>query len=184
MKLHIFGASGSGVTTMGEALSGILDIQYFDSDDYFWLPSDPPFSQRREAQARNRLIVNDLQKTDNWILGGSVINWGNIFPDFDLIIFLIVPPLLRIERLRNRESARYGEIIFNEPARNVKFESFIAWAADYDNNTGISNRTLQAHENWLEHVNAPVLRISGEQTVEERIRLVLAKIEALGLNRK
>ncbi|CAC9976206.1 hypothetical protein FLAPXU55_03930 [Flavobacterium panici] len=36
MKIHIFGASESGVTTAGEALSKKLDIPYFDSDTYFW----------------------------------------------------------------------------------------------------------------------------------------------------
>ncbi|UUF17010.1 MULTISPECIES: shikimate kinase [Flavobacterium] len=32
----MFFASGSGVTTTGEALSKKLDIPYLDSDAYFW----------------------------------------------------------------------------------------------------------------------------------------------------
>ncbi|WP_228410094.1 shikimate kinase [Chryseobacterium viscerum] len=35
MKIHIFGASGSGVTTLGKALSEELNLEYFDSDDFF-----------------------------------------------------------------------------------------------------------------------------------------------------
>ncbi|MEM6738348.1 MAG: shikimate kinase [Bacteroidota bacterium] len=36
MQIHIFGASGSGVTTIGKALSKELDLSYFDTDDYYW----------------------------------------------------------------------------------------------------------------------------------------------------
>ncbi|CAI8903162.1 hypothetical protein EMIT036CA2_50372 [Chryseobacterium sp. IT-36CA2] len=35
MRIHIFGASGSGVTTLGKALSEKLNIEYLDSDDFF-----------------------------------------------------------------------------------------------------------------------------------------------------
>jgi shikimate kinase len=34
MRIHIFGV-GSGVTTLGKALSQELSIEYFDSDDFF-----------------------------------------------------------------------------------------------------------------------------------------------------
>ena len=174
MKLHIFGASGSGVTTLGQTLSEELQINYFDSDDYFWVQSEPPFTNRREATERNELILQSLNKSNDWILGGSVIHWSeNLFPAFDLIVFLWIPPNIRIERLRNREFERYGNAILKDPVRAEQFNKFIEWAMDYDYNSGIANRTLQAHEDWLKKTKSPVLRISGDFTTEHGTKLVM-----------
>lgn len=43
LRLHIFGASGSGVSTLGNTLKNLWGIPYFDTDDYFWIPTEPPF---------------------------------------------------------------------------------------------------------------------------------------------
>lgn len=174
MKIHIFGASGSGVTTLGNALANKLNIPYFDSDDYFWEVSDPPFTKRRAPDQRNQLVKEDLQQQKDWILGGSIINWGpTVFPTFDLIVFLWIPSEIRIERLKNREEERYGTLIFTDPERNGLFNDFIAWAKDYDEDTGIANRTLNAHQNWLKQQTTPILTLKGDDTIDQRIEMVL-----------
>jgi len=53
MKIHLFGASASGVTTLGHALAKKINIPYFDSNEYFWLPSEIPFALKRDPQKRN-----------------------------------------------------------------------------------------------------------------------------------
>jgi adenylate kinase family enzyme len=65
MHINIFGASGSGVTTLGNALAEKLGYSYFDSDHYFWEKSDPPFTLRRDAEKRNSMINNDTAGLDN-----------------------------------------------------------------------------------------------------------------------
>ena len=55
MRVHVVGASGSGTTTLGRALAVRLGCPFFDTDDYIWLPSEPPFQhirERGERQAR------------------------------------------------------------------------------------------------------------------------------------
>ncbi|MBU6342335.1 MAG: adenylate kinase [Bacteroidetes bacterium] len=181
MKIHLLGASGSGVSTLGKALASRLQLDYFDSDAYFWAPSEPPFSQRREPSERNRLVMQDLQSSQGWVLGGSILNWGGaIFPPFDLIVFLYLPLELRMKRLEAREFARYGSVIYEDPERNRLFREFLAWARDYDENTGIANRTLQAHRAWLAEARAPVLEISGDLTVEERVLRVVEQLQEFG----
>ena len=59
-RIHILGASGSGTTTLGRALAERLQGPHFDTDDYFWLPTDPPYTQRRERTERQRLLMDDL----------------------------------------------------------------------------------------------------------------------------
>lgn len=183
MKINIFGASGSGVTTLGEGLAGVLKVPYFDSDDYFWEKTDPPFTSRRNARERNQMIRNELLMNNDWILGGSIIDWGNnVFPDFDLVVFLYLPCNIRIERLKRRELERYGDVIHSTSTRREQFERFIDWAADYDNNSGVANRTLYAHEKWLSTLNLPILRLSGDLTMQERISLTIDKLNELQLN--
>jgi adenylate kinase family enzyme len=180
MKLHIFGASGSGVTTLGNALASKLGLAYFDSDDYFWQPSDPPYIQKRGQNERNQLIMNDLNEADSWILGGSILNWGDgLFSGFDLVIFLYLPKDVRMERLKKREFERFGDIIYTDPARIKKFADFMVWASDYDDNSGIANRTLQAHRQWLATISCPVLEILGDLTTSERMYRILGHLNKL-----
>jgi len=50
------GASGSGVTSLGRALADALAIPHHDTDDYFWLPTTPPYRNMREIAERLRLM--------------------------------------------------------------------------------------------------------------------------------
>ncbi|WP_312298125.1 AAA family ATPase [Chryseobacterium sp.] len=178
MRIHIFGASGSGVTTLGKALSEQLNIEYFDSDDFFWLKTEIPFTEKQNPEIRNTTVSDILHTTDNWIFGGSMIHWGeNIFPPFDLVIFIYLPPEIRMERLRKREFERYGEEIITNPQRAGKFEEFLEWAKDYDHNTGIANRTLNAHREWLSGIDVPLLEISGDYPVSDKIKVILDRIK-------
>ncbi|RQO42586.1 adenylate kinase [Chryseobacterium sp. KBW03] len=178
MRIHIFGASGSGVTTLGKALSEKLNLEYFDSDDFFWLKTQIPFTERQHPEIRNAMVSDKLHTAENWIFGGSIIHWGNnVFPAFDLIIFLYLPPKIRMERLRNRELERYGDEIINDPERSKKFQEFMDWANDYDHNTGIANRTLKAHLEWLSSINTPLIEISGDYELHQKIDIILDTIK-------
>ena len=50
--IHVTGASGSGVTTLARALAERLSVAHLDTDDFYWLPSDPPYQQKREIASR------------------------------------------------------------------------------------------------------------------------------------
>lgn len=58
--IHILGASGSGTTTLGRALTEHLNYTHFDTDTYLWLPTDPPSIEKRERTERQQLLMNDL----------------------------------------------------------------------------------------------------------------------------
>lgn len=185
MKIHIFGASGTGVSTLGMALANVLELTYLDSDAFFWEPSDPPFTQRRAPLLRHTLIQKELQQEEDWILGGSIINWAqDVFPKFDLVVFLWIPAPIRLARLKQREIARYGEIILTNPERNKLFNEFMNWAADYDQGRGIANRTLKAHQNWLTQQDVPILNIEGDYTTSERMNLILDELQKLSIKKE
>lgn len=173
-RVHFLGASGSGTTTLAQALAARLGCPHLDTDVYYWLPSDPPFQHVREPEARVALLRADLEKPGGWALSGSLCGWGDVFiPLFDLVVFLHVPADLRMARLRAREIARYGaEAIAPGGAMHADSRGFLAWAAGYDEG-GLEIRSLRLHDEWLARLPGPVLRLEGEATVESNLECVL-----------
>ena len=47
-RIHVMGASGAGVTSLGRALADALAIPHHDTDDYFWRLTTPPYQDKRE----------------------------------------------------------------------------------------------------------------------------------------
>ena len=153
--VHVFGASGAGTTTIAKIVSGQLGYKHFDSDDYFWLSTEKPFTAERERNECLKMLDEDLSQNDRWVLSGSIANWGNIVvPHFDLVAFVYVPTEIRLERLKERERERYGE------TRHKESQEFLDWAAAYDDGTR-SGRSLPKHEEWLKNISCPTLRITN-----------------------
>lgn len=165
MRIHITGASGSGTTTLGLALAERLDVPHLDSDHFFWVPTDPPFQQRRDVQDRVALLGAEAAIDQSWVLTGSTLKWGEFLePHFTLIVFLALDPAVRMERLRLRELARFGDRISSDGDMAKTNAEFMSWAAAYDT-AGVEQRSRAAHEAWLQKQNAPVLRLDSAAPV-------------------
>jgi adenylate kinase family enzyme len=174
-RIQITGASGSGVTTLGRALAERLRVPQLDVDDVYWLPTDPPFVEKRPVAARLELLGERL-KGGNWILSGSLVGWGDpLVPLFDLVVFIYAPVEVRLARLKSREAARYGAAIEPGGAMHKTSQAFLAWAARYDE-PHFEGRSLAVHNRWLERLPMPVLRLDGLTPTAEQVDAVLARI--------
>jgi len=163
MHILITGASGSGTTALGQALATELRFAHLESDDYHYLPTQPKYRRLRDRAERFSLLKSDLDALRNVVLSGSIVGWGTEVEDmFDLIVFLYLPKEIRLQRLVGR------------PAENGQspHPEFLKWAAQYDvgRQTG---RSLARHNAWLAQRACPVLRLETDQTVAERLSLVL-----------
>ncbi|MEO0788433.1 MAG: AAA family ATPase [Bacteroidota bacterium] len=174
MKIYIFGASGSGVTTLGQTLSKQLAYPYYDADDFYWIKTDPPFEQKVPFLERQKNAIEALCQHKNWVFGGSIVSWGDIIYDqFNLAVFLYVPTQIRMNRLQQREIDRYGPKVNNEPTKS-KSTAFLEWASHYDDppESGWMGRSLFLHRQWMTKLSCPILDISGEQTVDQRLQII------------
>lgn len=171
MRVHIVGASGSGTTTLGAALGEALQVPHYDVDDYYWMPTDPPFEVKRPVPERQRRLLADLGPEGGWVLSGSLVSWGDPFvPLFDLVVFRTLPHALRMERLGRREAARYGAEVIGPGGRlHEKCVEFLDWASSYDD-PSFEGRSRHAHERWIDAMPCPVLRLDGDLSVEECVR--------------
>lgn len=176
-RIHIFGASGSGTTTLGRALSSRLGLAHFDVDDYYWLPTDPPFREKRPVEARLELLRRDLGLQPGWLLSGSLVSWGDsLIHEFDLAVFLYVPPEIRMSRLKQRELQRFGAAALSPGgAMHEAHLEFMEWAAAYDS-AGPDMRSLRRHESWLSALPCPVLRMEGQAPVEENVEKIIGAL--------
>lgn len=180
MRIYITGASCAGVTTLGQNLAGQLELRHADVDDYFWMPTDPPFTTKRPADERVPLIQQALG--DNaWVLTGSCMVWGEVLLDqVDLIVFVVTPTPIRLERLAAREKSRFGERIAPQGDMHEIHQGFREWASQYDN-PDFSGRNRAWHERWLSAQTAPVLQIDGANSAEDMAAEVIHALSRSGI---
>lgn len=174
-RLHVTGAAGSGTTTLGRALAQRLAAPHVDTDDLFWLPTDPPYRRKREVAERLRLLDELLGERPSWVLSGSLDSWGAaVVPLFDMVVWLDVPTELRLARLAARERVRYGRAtIAPGGPLHAAHRGFLAWAADYDHGLH-AGRNRHRHEAWLAELPCKVLRLDGSRPTRSLMREVLA----------
>lgn len=169
-RVHVTGASGSGTTTLGRALADHWSVPHADSDDYFWVPSAPPFVERRPEAVRLALMRAVFVPREAWVLSGSVMGWGeSIIAEGDAVVFLTLDPDERLRRLEAREVHRRAGPDFDATA----WSDFLDWAKGYDD-PAFDGRSRVAHEAWLARVDLPVLRLGSGPTVTELRDAVLS----------
>lgn len=177
-KIYIFGGSGTGSTTLGRSVSVALGLLHVDTDDHYWAPVDPPFSVKNSTQERIRSMKRALGH-GGWVLSGACNGWGSeIVDQADLIVFTTLTKPLRIQRLRSRERARFGNRIEEGGDMFQIHLDFVAWAERYDD-PDFSGRNIGMHELWLAKQSKPVLRINSECDPELAVQTVVDKLSTL-----
>jgi adenylate kinase family enzyme len=177
-RLHVLGASGAGTTTLGAALANRLGHPHVDADSLFWLPTDPPFTTKRPRDDRQALLLRLLPAAAQWVFSGSAPEWATpIEPFYDLVVFLRLDPAVRLERLRQREAARYGKRLEAGGDMAAASSEFLRWAEAYDT-AGPEQRSLVGHEAWLATLKAPVLRLDSSAPLENLVSAVLSRLDS------
>ena len=171
-RLHVTGASGSGSTTLARAVADAWSVPHADSDDYFWLPTAPPYVDQRPVPERLALMEAMFLPRDAWVLSGSVMGWGDsLVPRFDAIVFLTIDPGIRLARLRAREVSRYDGM--DRSADDLaRHHAFFEWAKGYDD-PAFDGRSRISHEEWLSTVPCPVLRLDSARPVDDLVTAVM-----------
>jgi adenylate kinase family enzyme len=169
-RIHIVGASGSGTTSLASAIATRYGHRHLDTDDFFWVPTSPPYREKRPREERLVLLRQALLESGSWVLSGSLCGWGDpLIPHFQLVVFLVVPTSVRLIRLRAREVERYGQRALM-PGGDVhkSHVEFLEWAGRYDTG-GLGIRSRALHEAWLATVPCAVMRLDGDLSIAEQL---------------
>ena len=102
--IHIYGASGSGTTTLAKYLRDQRGFFFMDSDDYYWLPVEPPYTRKRNPEERLRLMRQDIDRAEKAVISGSLTGWGDeLIPLFTLAVRLETDTDIRIRAIPTRD---------------------------------------------------------------------------------
>lgn len=172
-RIHILGGSGSGTTTLGAHLALALDDPHHDTDDFYWLPTDPPYQTKRPVPDRLTLMEQHFLPRERWVLSGSLMGWGDpLIPWFDMVVFLTLPKAERMDRLMQRERRSYGDSIQTGGAMEAAHIAFIAWAERYDDPT-FAGRSRSRQDAWCAALPCPVLQLDSRAPVSELVASVM-----------
>ena len=165
--IHLFGPSGAGTSSIGRYIAGRMNAFFMDTDDYFWAPTDPPFTTKRAVSDRLTLIQKDFDAHEYAVLAGSLVGWGDeLIPQFTLAVRVETDTAVRLERLRARERARFGDRIDPGGDMYENHKEFIEWAALYDEG-GIEMRSKARHDEWQKLLKCPLVCVDGSLPLEE-----------------
>jgi adenylate kinase family enzyme len=176
-RIHVMGASGSGTSTLARGLANAFDSQAFDTDDFYWKPTDPPFTEKRPVPDRIALMEEVFLPRRDWILSGSFTSWGApIVPRLTHVVFLHLPGAKRLARLRRRERLRADPDLTRTPEWQAANRGFLDWAMSYDD-PGFRGRSRGTHERWLEGLAIPVIRIDASAPAEAVLAEAVAALD-------
>lgn len=177
--IHIYGASGSGTSTLGKKISEELGYKFMDTDDYYWLPTNPQYTAKRSKEERIALMKKDISEADNVVISGSLVDWGDeLIPLFTLAIRLVTETEIRIERLRIREKQKFGERIMPDGDMYTNHMEFLEWARKYDTGS-VNMRSKAKHDEWQKLLLCRQIVLDGADALEENFKKVKAAINSV-----
>ena len=169
-RILVMGASGSGTSTLARALADRWSAPHADADDYFWLPTRPPYTRKRPVADRISLMEAMFMPREAWVLSGSLLDWGeSVVMQCEAIVFLTLHPEERLRRLEAREAIRRE----GQDVDLAAWERFRDWARGYDD-PDFAGRSRASHEAWLETRRMPVLRLDSALPSAQLVEAVLA----------
>jgi adenylate kinase family enzyme len=173
MKILIFGASGSGTTTLADFLSQKTSFPHLEVDSFYWKSTNPPFQEKVNKAVRQKNLLLNFKKYNDVIICGSMVSWGKIWETaFDLVVFIYLENETRMQRLKKREFDRYGDQLFTDKQIQQNSEAFLEWANKYEN-PNFSGRSLNIHEEWIKKIDCPILRLNGLDPLADKINSII-----------
>lgn len=101
-RILVYGATGSGKSTMAEILGRLTGVPMTSVDDICWNPGWVPM-----PEADQIAHFDALTRTDAWILDSGYGSWRHLaYERADLVVALDYPRLTSLARLLRRTAAR------------------------------------------------------------------------------
>ncbi|MDE6313899.1 MAG: AAA family ATPase [Lachnospiraceae bacterium] len=170
--IYIYGASGSGTTTLRKYISEKLNYTFMDTDDYFWKPINPPYKEKRNISERLELMKKDIEKSDKVIISGSLVDWGDeLIPLFTFVIRLNTATDIRVQRLKRREYEHFGSRIEIGGDMFEEHQKFLAWAAAYAHED-INMRSKAKHDKWQKLLQCKQITLDGSIDVKDNFEII------------
>lgn len=176
-KVLVFGAAGSGSSTIAKAIAHHYGHHLIEVDEALFMPTDPPFSVRRSLEEVRQIVLDSWHQAEAVVVSGSIVGWGDELKNaFDLIVFVHVDVNVRIERIKKREVKRFGSRVLEGGDMHRQHLEFLEWVRQYESG-GPEIRSLKQHQRWLKDVSAPVVEITEDHPMDQIMSLLQPYLE-------
>lgn len=167
----VCGLNGCGKTTFAGALAEELNFKHMDIEDYYFVPSEIPYSVSRNREEVEQLLLSDMQNNPRFVFSavdGNIIS--EISSKYNLVIYFYAPLDVRMERIKKRAFDKFGHRILFGGDMYEQEQNFFKF---------VSKRDTSSVEAWLETVSCPVIRLNGIQSIEDNVRVIINSLPLL-----
>lgn len=172
-RIHITGAPGAGKTTIGDMVAERLGLSHIDVDELAWEVTEPPYQKQTEPHFRREKLAELVASQESWVISGSIHYWGTeFFAHCTLIVLVVTPTKVRLQRLVSREKVKLGSRI--EPGGDLYrvHKGFIHKADLYDLGSP-TVRSLSRDKKWLNEYPGNSICVDGSMELDSVLKKVI-----------
>lgn len=160
----VCGLNGSGKTTFGMKLADRLKYDFLNDEDYYFFESEIPFSKSRSEEEAKEYIISYLRCHKNVVMIATRGDLSErINSMYDCVIYLSAPAGIRLSRIKERDSKRFGERVLPGGDMYEQQRKFHEFAL---------SRTSEKIEKWLDTLECTVIKLDGTRTVDENVEMI------------
>ncbi|MGG1574736.1 AAA family ATPase [Fictibacillus sp. NRS-1165] len=176
MKIQIIGGSGTGKSTLAKYISENESIKWIDTDHYLW--KDDFFSENHPIEKRIEMYQSDMKTNKNYVASGSIFSWcPDGFSNRDLLVFLSLDDIVRMERLRRREMERIplNQMWLDENGEYTN--DFLQWCKTYLSEEDKSMAGTYAEQSYQMAISqSPFLTLYSSRPLEELYAEIMKRL--------
>jgi shikimate kinase len=160
----VFGANGSGKSTIGRELARVLSYKYMDHEDYAFVKSDIPYTVERSREECLRLMLADINEYGSFVLCAVTGDFcDEISSMYEFAVYLSALLEIRMERIKQRAVERYGDRVSEGGDMYERQAAFLDFA---------SKRPLDRIEQWAMTLTCPIMQVDTTKPVSENVELI------------
>ena len=182
--IMILGPAGAGKTTLGRYVAEKMKVAFLDIDEYIWRKdTDRPYSVMYTKEKKISNLMDAVQKAQEFVMAGSMNSFHEYFDHlFLMAVYLTVDGRIRVERIHRRERDEFGDRILPGGDMYEAHQQFLTDAANYEGSAASCSR--EQHEQWMDQMTCPVLKLNGEDPLEKNAEKIIAKYRELCAEKK
>jgi adenylate kinase family enzyme len=161
----VFGANGSGKSTIARELANVLNYKHMDIEDYHFIESEIPYTKARTREECLNLMLEDTNKHKNFVLSAVTGDFGDEIESMYIFAVLLAAPLgIRIDRVKRRAFMQHGDRISEGGDMYKQYLEFVEF---------VRSRTSDRISQWEAKLKCPVITIDSTKPISENIELII-----------
>jgi len=169
--IMIIGPSASGKTTLGKKVAEILNLPYFDVDEFIWRFDTPElYTVMYSREEKISRLQNAIAPYEHFVMAGSMSSFHQAFDDsFSMMVFLYVEPDIRVQRANERAIQRFGERVLEGGDMYESNQDFLKQIRRYETD---GSPNLAEQKAWMKSLSCKKLELDGTEPIEKNAQII------------